>query len=279
VAMRIDAHQHYWKLERGDYNWLTPGSGSLYRDYLPDNLKPLLAKCGIQKTIVVQAAPTIAETEFLLALAEKEPTIAGVVGWINLESDIFSEQLARLRKHPKFVGIRPMLQDLPEDDWILKDTVLKNVSILVEENFPLDILVFPRHLPHIIRLLEHFPNLIAVVDHLAKPYIKDQVFEPWRENMAKIGKYPGVMCKLSGMVTEADHVNWKPDDLRPYVEHVLCVFGLDRVMFGSDWPVCTLAADYETVYRTLHDILPGNLSENEFDLVFGKNAAKFYRLG
>ncbi len=273
---RIDAHQHYWKLDRGDYAWLTPEYGPLYRDFLPQDLRPYLDSCGISKTIVVQAAPTVEETEFLLKLADNHPSIAGVVGWLNLESDDFPAKLQRMSRHPKFVGIRPMLQDLPQDDWILRRQVVDNVAIIVEQEIPMDILVFPRHLPYISRLLQMFPKLHGVIDHLAKPPIHARVLEPWRSLIAEIAEYPSVMCKLSGMVTEADHENWKPSDLRPYVEHVLSVFGPDRVMFGSDWPVCTAVADYETVYQTLQDLLPKDLSHEKWDLIFGGNAARFY---
>ncbi len=276
--VRMDAHQHYWKVNRGDYGWLTPDSGSIYRDFLPEDLHPHLNRCGISQTIVVQAAPTVAETEFLLELANEEPTVAGVVGWLDLSADDFPAQFERLQLQPKFVGIRPMLQDLPEDDWILQEPVINNVALLDEQNFPIDILVFPRHLPYIVQLLERFPTLRATIDHLAKPYIKDRVVEPWSALMTQIAAFPSVMCKLSGMVTEADHQHWKPSDLRPYVEHVLNVFGPNRVMFGSDYPVCTLAADYETVYQTLVDLLPNELTGPQLERIFGGNAAEFYRL-
>ncbi len=276
--MRIDAHQHYWKTERNDYGWLTPESGPLYADYMPDDLRPHLQANGIDKTIVVQAAPTVAETEFLLSLCEREKTLAGVVGWLDLDADDFPEQFARLRSNRYFVGIRPMLQDLDDDAWILRPRVIQSLKRLADEQFPIDLLIFPRHLPHIITLLEQLPGLRAVIDHLAKPGIKDGVLDPWRDDIAAIARHANVYCKLSGMVTEADMRHWKTADFVPYVHHVFDVFGPQRVMFGSDWPVCLLAADYSQVCRLLADALPQRLSERDRSAIFGGNAIDFYKL-
>ncbi|MFB5189149.1 amidohydrolase family protein [Alicyclobacillus fastidiosus] len=276
--MRIDAHQHFWKLCRGDYAWLQPDNVRLYRDFLPDDVLPHLAARGIDQTIVVQAAPTVAETEFLLELASHQPFIAGVVGWLDLASREFEASYHRLCQFEKFVGVRPMLQDLQEDDWVLQDVVIENISLLAKDSFPIDLLVVPRHLPYVRELLQRVPTLRAVIDHLAKPPIKDQVFEPWRGDMAEIAKYPFVMCKLSGMVTEADPMAWRLDDLRPYVFEIVSKFGPKRVMFGSDWPVCTEVASYEEVYDALTAILRPRLSDEQMRSVFGENAKEFYRL-
>lgn len=274
--MKLDAHQHYWKLSRGDYGWLTPELGVLYRDYLPEDLKPLLATNGIDRTIVVQAAPTVEETEFMLELSNSEESIAGVVGWLDLEADDFGKQLERLRQHPRFVGLRPMLQELEDEQWILQDRVLENVKLMADWRVPLDILINPGHLPHIVRLLEAVPGLRGVVDHLAKPDIRSGVFEPWSRDLAEVSKHEGVYCKLSGMVTEADPNGWKTEDFTPYVHHVVEHFGTKRVMFGSDWPVCLLAADYGQVVRLLEDALPGGLDPEAMEDIFGGNAAHFY---
>jgi L-fuconolactonase len=277
--VKVDAHQHYWKVDRGDYGWLTPETGVLYRDFLPADMKPLLAECGIDRTIVVQAAPTIDETEFLLTLCEEEQTLAGVVGWMDLEADDFAAQFLRLRRNPYFVGLRPMLQDLDDDAYIVRPKVIESLRLLASHQFPLDLLVYPRHLPYVLRLIDQLPELRAVIDHVAKPSIADAVLEPWRGLMKDIAAHPTVYCKLSGMVTEADHRRWKPEHFTPYVHHVLECFGISRVMFGSDWPVCLLAAEYGDVYRLLQEVLPSGLSEEDLDKLFGGNALEFYRLG
>lgn len=274
--MRIDAHQHYWKLERGDYGWLTPDHGVLYRDYMPEDLQLHLATHHIDRTIVVQAAPTIEETEFLLDLCEREKTLAGVVGWLDLEADDFERQYERLRRNRYFIGLRPMLQDLADDAYILRPHVLRSLERLAKDSFPLDLLVRPRHLPHLAKLLKRLPQLHAVVDHLAKPNIATGEWEPWRHDLAQLADYPGIYCKLSGMVTEARHRAWQSADFTPYVRHVLDVFGISRVMFGSDWPVCLLSADYAQTIHVLEAALPSEISASDREALFGGNALKFY---
>ncbi|PZE22335.1 amidohydrolase family protein [Paenibacillus xerothermodurans] len=277
--MRIDAHQHYWKLDRGDYGWLSPHMGVLYRDYLPDDLKPLLQKADVTATIVVQAAPTVEETEFLLALCEQEPSLAGVVGWLDLEAPDFEAQLDRLMRSPYFLGIRPMLQDLDDDAYICKDAVIRSLSILAEKGAALDLLVKTQHLPSAIEMLGRIPKLRAVIDHIAKPNIAEQAFEPWRELMQEASAFPNVHCKLSGMMTEANHTHWKQEDIKPYVSEICRMFGPDRVMFGSDWPVCLLAASYEQVVSLLLQTLPHHWPDSAKEKVFGANAAAFYGIG
>lgn len=274
--MRIDAHQHYWVVSRGDYGWLTPASGILYRDYLPKDLKPHLEREGIDRTIVVQAAPTVAETRFLLELAETEPTIAGVVGWLDMEDEGFADALAQFMAHPKFCGIRPMIQDLPDDDWMLRPAVQRAFKELERVGCPFDFLTYPRHLPRVVRVLEAFPNLRCVIDHLSKPPIRTGQLEPWRTDLARVAAFPNVWCKLSGMVTEADHARWTPADLAPYARHAVEVFGWERVMFGSDWPVCLLAAEYGQVVAALREVLGDALTPEREGKLFGENAARFY---
>lgn len=279
--MKLDAHQHFWSLQReNDYGFLTPEAGVLYRDYAPDELAPLLAAHGIQYSIAVQAAETVQETLYLLELAERHEFVAGVVGWIDLEadSDSFMHVWNQLRQHRKFVGIRPMLQDLPDDRWILQPNVLENLRTLAAEQFPFDMLVYPRHLPYIAEMLEAVPGLRAVVDHAAKPPIRSGWSESWATWMRQISRFPHVWCKLSGMVTEADLQHWKPDDLAPYVDVVLDCFGPERVMFGSDWPVCLLAASYGQVYTTAEQLLRQRLDAAACEAVFGANAARFYNI-
>ncbi|USK36657.1 amidohydrolase family protein (plasmid) [Bacillus sp. F19] len=275
--MRIDSHQHFWTLYRGDYGWLTPELKVLFRDYLPGDLLVHLKENQFDQTILVQAAPTLAETEYLLRLYEQNDFIAGVVGWLNLESANFEKEYKRLKSHKGFVGIRPMLQDLEDDQWILRPEVNNNIQLLVDDDFPIDILVFPRHLPYIIRLLKIFPNLRAVINHIAKPDIANGILEPWKDHMAEIALYEKVMCKCSGMITEAKQP-FSSSDIQPYVQHIISVFSAEKVMFGSDWPVCLLAGDYKQVYETLKETLPENLSRNDLQGIFGKNAARFYKL-
>lgn len=271
--MRIDAHQHYWQLENEWTNWPTNDLKAIYKDFLPENLEPHLNKHQIDQTIVVQAAPKEEETKFLLKLAEDHESIAGVVGWLDLADSSFPERFTKYKQHPKFVGIRPMLQDLADDRWILRPDVKSNLKILIEHDFPIDLLIYPKHFPHIVELLTEFPTLRAVIDHCAKPNIKEQEWNVWAEGIAKVAEYPSIMCKISGLITEADHQAWKPTEIQPYIEHVCQVFGSKRVMFGSDWPVCQLAGTYDEVIK----IVEGTFSQDQA-LVFGENAREFYKI-
>jgi L-fuconolactonase len=276
--MRIDSHQHFWQASRGDYFWMTPSVPLLCRDYMPEDLKPVLEQHRIDKTILVQAAPTVAETDFLLNIAGEEDFVAGVTGWLDMDSENFPEELSRYRRIPKFIGIRPMLQDLPEDDWILRPRVMQSLQELAARDFPFEILTYPRQLPNILKALDRTPSLRAVIDHLSKPEIKERKMEPWKSLLREIAQHPNVYCKLSGMITEADRQNWKPDDLRPYVESVIEGFGLNRVMYGSDWPVCLCAGSYGQVLDALSTVLAPHLDEASTAAVFGDNAIRFYRL-
>lgn len=276
--MRIDSHQHYWKPERGDYGWMSPSDPVLYRNYLPADLRASLDQHNIGKTVVVQAAPTMAETDFLLDLAATDDSIAGVVGWLDMEDEHFPETLERYRKIPKFVGIRPMLQDLSDDRWILRPSVILALRTLADRDVAFDFLTHPRHLPFVLEAIDAVPGLRAVIDHISKPEIRTGQLDPWREWIAKVAEKPNVYCKLSGMITEADHKSWSVDDLRPYVEHVTQCFGFDRLMFGSDWPVCLLAGSYDRVIGAVDEILAPQLNEETERQVFGENAARFYQL-
>ncbi len=274
--MRIDSHQHFWKLSRGDYGWLTPDMGVLYRDYLPADLEPILERHNIDKTVLVQAAPTVAETDYMLSLAAEHDSIGGVVGWLDMANPNFARLFDEYRQEPAFVGIRPMLHDLSDDAWVTQPLVLENLKLLAAHDFPFDFLVRPQHLPHVLQVLEQAPHLRAVVDHIAKPLIKDRQFEPWASQLAAVAQHEQVYCKLSGMVTEADHANWTPADLKPYVEHTVSCFGPERVMFGSDWPVSLLAAQYADVIGALEQVLAPQLDESGMAQVFGGNAGRFY---
>jgi L-fuconolactonase len=276
--MRIDSHQHFWKASRGDYHWMSPAVPALCRDFLPSDLQPLLKKNKIDKTILVQAAQTKAETDFLLELAAQNDFIAGVIGWLDMDSPDFPRELEIYSKKPKFLGIRPMLQDLPDDEWILRPHVIQALRWIVDRDMPFEFLTYTRHLPHVLTVLEKVPGLRAVIDHVSKPEIKNRKLDPWRSLMSRVADHPNVYCKLSGMITEADHKTWTPDDLRPYVEHVLDSFGVERVMFGSDWPVCVLAGSYDQVAAALQAVLKPHLNKQDEIAVFGGNAARFYKL-
>lgn len=276
--MRIDSHQHFWQPARGDYHWMSPSIPVLCRDYLPEDLKPWLVKNRMDRTIVVQAAQTKAETDFLLGLAAQHDFIAGVIGWLDLEGPNFAGELEIYAGNPKFLGLRPMLQDLPDDDWILRPRVMAALKLIAQHDLVFEFLTFTRHLPHVLKALAAVPHLRAVVDHVSKPEIKNRKLDPWRPLISEVAKYPNVYCKLSGMITEADHSSWTPADLRPYVEQVLESFGFERVMFGSDWPVCLLAGTYDQVVDALQIILQPHLNEQREAAVFGGNAARFYKL-
>lgn len=275
----IDSHHHLWRVERNDYHWMAPTMGlPLRRDYLPGDLAPLLHAAGVDRTIVVQAAETEAETDFLLDLAEKTDFIAGVVGWLDMEDRAFADKLDRLRERPKFVGLRPMLQDTADDAYILRPAVLDNLRILAARGVPFDILTYPRHLRNVAEALRRVPGLNAVVNHLSKPPVASGVTRGWADDLARLAAFPTVSCKLSGLITEADHDGWEPADLQPYIDHALAQFGPERLMFGSDWPVCLLAGTYDQVMDALRTTLDGKLSAEERRAVYGRNAMRVYGL-
>lgn len=276
--MRIDAHQHFWKIDRNDYGWITPDIPVLFRDYVPSDLEPHLQKHGIGKTILVQAAPTMEETVFILELSETADFVAGVVGWLDLENPSYKKQYERFCQHPKFLGIRVMIQEMEDAADVLSPAYLEALSYFAEQEVPVDLLVLANQLPQLVQLLEVIPGLRGVVDHLAKPPIASGVLEPWRSHMAEIARYPGIYCKLSGMVTEAGRQGWKKEDFTAYIHETLDLFGPERVMFGSDWPVCLLAATYDEVVDILRQSLQDRLPAEAIEAVFGANAAKFYKL-
>jgi L-fuconolactonase len=273
---RIDAHQHFWRPARGDYGWLTPDLAPLYRDFLPGDLAPLLERAGISGTVLVQAAPTEAETLFMLALAEEHAFIDGVVGWTDFAAPDAPTRITALAAHPKLVGLRPMIQDLPDDAWMLRTELAPAYEALVAHDLVFDALVFPRHLANLATLLVRHPNLRTVVDHGAKPAIASGAFDDWAAGMTIIARETSASCKLSGLVTEAG-ADWSVERLRPYVDHMLAEFGPSRLIWGSDWPVCTLAARYED-WLDATDRLLESCTAAERDAILGGNAAHIYRL-
>ncbi|MET2829166.1 amidohydrolase family protein [Mesorhizobium shangrilense] len=275
----VDAHHHFWRVDRGDYHWMSPGMGApLYRDYLPRDLAPLLRKAGVDKTVVVQAAQTEDETAFLLALAGETDFVAGVVGWLDMEDPAFAVKLDALMANPKFVGLRPMLQDLADDAYILRPSVISSLRVIAERGVAFDVLTYPRHLRNVAKALDAVPGLRAVIDHISKPSIASGAFNGWASDLQRVAAFPNVFCKLSGMITEADHDSWRPRDLKPYVDQALLSFGADRLMFGSDWPVCLLAGSYAEALNALRTVLDPQLLKDQQAAVYGLNAVRFYQL-
>ncbi|WP_342614486.1 amidohydrolase family protein [Peribacillus frigoritolerans] len=276
--MMIDAHQHFWRIDRGDYSWLTNDMGVLYRDYLPDDLSPLIHKNDISGTVLVQAAPTYEETIFLLSLYERHDWIYGVVGWLDLSAPSFPEQLDSLMKRPGIVGLRPMLQDLEDSAWILQEHVVENLKQLIRYDLPLDLLINHKHISSVLTLMKTLPDLKAVIDHMAKPNISAGELNKWQEEMNALSQFPNIWCKLSGLLTQADPAMWKVDDFTPYIQHIVLAFGPDRLLFGSDWPVCLSAGSYEEAVAVIKGNLPETLTLAEVDGIFSGNAKAFYKL-
>jgi L-fuconolactonase len=272
--MRIDSHQHYWSLARGDYGWLTPGLAPIYRDLGPDDLKPLLAKANIDRTILVQAAPTEAETHYLLDLARTEPTVAGVVGWVDFDSSSVAQRIATLADDRLLVALRPMMQDIPDPAWMLRPTVDVAIESMLSHGLVFDALVKPVHLPPLLTLAERHPQMSIVIDHGAKPDIARDAFSPWAEDMARLAERPNTVAKLSGLVTEAG-ATWREADLQRYIAHILATFGPARVLFGSDWPVLNLAGEYATWLAIVERAI-SHLPSHEIAAVMGENARRIY---
>jgi len=274
--MTIDSHQHFWKFTSAEYPWMRP-EWPIRRDFLPPDLAPLLHAAGLNGCVAVQAQQTVAEARWLLALADAHPFIRGVVGWVDLQSNRVEEQLAELARHPRFVGVRHVVQDEPDDNFMLRPAFQRGIGKLQQFNLAYDILVFPKQLPAAIRLVANFPEQRFVLDHIAKPPIAAGTLSPWREQLRELAAAPNVWCKVSGMVTEAEWLGWRADGFRPYLDVVFAAFGMERLMFGTDWPVCTLAGSYAQVHRLMDDYTSALTAEARAKF-FGGNAADFYRL-
>jgi L-fuconolactonase len=278
MSLIIDAHQHFWQLGRFGYEWLNaPALAKIKRDFLPHDLQPLLEEVGVHKSIFVQTQHNVSENDWVLALAEEHDFIAGVVGWVDLASSDCERQLEEFQDNPRFVGVRHVTHDEPDDDFIVREDVLRGLKVLEKHQVPFDLLFFPKHLRHVPAIVNHCPSLPLVIDHLAKPNIKGQELEPWLDDFRRAASFPNVYCKLSGMVTEADWNAWQPADLRPYIQRAIEYFGPQRCMYGSDWPVCELAGTYEQVFHAFEDCL-GELSPDERAAIFGQTAQAFYGL-
>lgn len=273
--MIIDAHQHFWRIARGDYGWMTDQVAPIRRDILPADLEPLARAAGVTGTVLVQAAPTLDETQFLLGLADRSPLIRGVVGWIDLTGDV-AAQLSRIA-HPALRGIRPMLQDIDDTRWILQDGVIDALRQVAAAGLRLDALITPRHLPVVEELARRVPSLPIVIDHCAKPVFDGTDPGPdWRRGIDALATHPQVVCKLSGLANEFG-AGWSADTLRPVFDHVVQAFGPERLMWGSDWPVLELAGTYAD-WLQVAQILCVALSDADRAQVFGQTAIRFYDL-
>ena len=275
--MRVDAHQHYWRYSPEEYGWIDDSISILNRDHLPEHLAPLLQENHVNGTVAVQARQTHEETRGLLDLANQFPFILGVVGWVDLHAENVMDVLEDFSPQPGFCGVRHVLQDEPDDRFMLRDDFLRGLSCLQRFDLSYDLLLYPRHLPMARELVERFPKQRFIVDHLAKPPIQEGRLSPWDEDLRRLAAHENVYCKISGMVTEADWFRWKPSDFTAYVDVALEAFGTKRLVFGSDWPVCTVAASYTEVLELARETLK-NLSESEQEDIFGGNARRFYKL-
>lgn len=275
--MKVDAHQHFWQYNTADYGWIGDNMQVLKRDYLPADLLSELKKVGFDGCIAVQARQTLDETEWLLKLASENTFIQGIVGWVDLCSENIEAQLQNYSKHPKLVGVRHVVHDEPDDNFMARPSFRNGISLLEKYNLTYDLLLFPKHLPLATELVKAFPRQKFVLDHIAKPDIKRQLKEPWASNIKQLAQLPNVYCKLSGMVTEADWNGWKKDDFSFYLDTVLESFGSNRVMIGSDWPVCKVAGNYPDVFSIVIDYMETRHKE-ALPKVLGTNCMNFYNL-
>jgi L-fuconolactonase len=275
--MRVDSHQHFWIYNQEEYGWMSDGMDAIRRDFLPPDLVAAASTSGVQMSVAVQARQTLAETEWLLSLAESNRFIGGVVGWVDLRAPDVERDLERLSVHALLKGVRHVVHDEVDDDFILGNAFTRGIGKLAGFGLTYDILIFSRHLGQTGRFVRMFPDQPFVIDHIAKPAIRDGEFDTWRRALQDVASCENVMCKLSGMVTEAASGAWKKEDFRRYIETVINLFGPRRVMFGSDWPVCTLEAPYRSVYRIVEDAV-SSLSEDERADIFGATAERFYGL-
>lgn len=274
--MLVDAHQHFWRLADRNGAWPPPDLAAIYRDFFPPDLAPTLARHGVARTVLVQSMPNEDDTRFMLGLAHAHPFIGGVVGWVDLKAPDAPARIAALAADPLLKGLRPMLQDLADDDWIADPALAPAVDAMLRHGLSFDALVLPRHLPALLAFAQRHPDLPIVIDHGAKPLIAAGVLEPWRTDIARLAALPQVSCKLSGLVTEAG-ADWDADRLRPYVDHLLACFGPRRLIWGSDWPVLNLAADYARWLAACASLLEGLAGADRL-AVFGLNALRFYRI-
>jgi len=277
LALKIDSHQHFWQYDPTQHVWMTDEMDVLKRDYLPKDLAPLMAETGIDGTIAVQARQNLEETEWLLALADANDFIKGVVGWVDLCSPDIRDQLEKYAAHPKLVGVRHVVHDEPDDHFMLNANFLRGIAALAKFDLTYDLLIRPQHIPVSTEVVKQFPDQPFVVDHIAKPLIKDGIRQPWEQDIRELAKLDNVFCKVSGMVTEARWKGWQQSDFVPYLDVILDAFGVERIMFGSDWPVSTLSGTYADVLNIIRVYLE-QLDESDHVKVLGQNAERFYSI-
>jgi L-fuconolactonase len=274
--MKLDSHQHFWKYSPQQHNWIDDSMVSLKRDFLPNDLEPHLIENKIEACVVVQADQSEKETEFLLELATQYEFIKGVVGWVDLRAKNVEERLQVLFQNQYFKGVRHIVQS-EKQDFLLDPAFQNGIGKLGNLNLTYDLLIYSHQIEAAIKLVSQFPNQKFVLDHLAKPNIKNGKIDPWKNQIQRLAQFSNVSCKISGMVTEADHSQWKPSDFIPYLDIVFDAFGENRILFGSDWPVCLLAASYQEVYQLITDYT-ANFSLEQRDKLFGANAERFYNI-
>ena len=275
--MIIDSHQHFWVYEAEKHAWLDDNMKIIRKDFMPEDLQLVYQNNGVDGCVAVQADQTLAETDFLLALAEKNNFIKGVVGWVDLRASNIEEVLKQYSAFPKLKGFRHVVQGEADPNFMLRPDFRNGITALEKHNYTYDILIFPHQLGAALELVRRFPKQKFVIDHIAKPYIKDGFYDGWAALMKAIGKYPNAYCKLSGMTTEADYKNWTTEQIEPYMQLVLDAFGASRILFGSDWPVCLVAGNYTKTKELVTNFI-AKLSSEEQNAIMGGNAIKFYNL-
>ena len=275
--MIIDSHQHFWNYEPEKHSWIDDDMSVIRRDFLSDDLQKVFAENGVDACVAVQADQTTEETNFLISIAENNNFIKGVVGWVNLRSESIEEDLLKYKKYDVVKGFRHVVQAEQDHNFMLRPEFLRGIELLGKYDLCYDILIFPHQLGAALELVKKFPNQKFVIDHIAKPYIKDGFFEGWAVMMREIAKHQNVYCKISGMITEAGYKTWTTEQVHPYMKLVLESFGAGRVMYGSDWPVCLVAGNYSMVKALVTDFI-SDLSQEQQNAIMGGNAAKFYNL-
>ncbi len=275
--MIIDSHHHFWKYDPVEYDWIDDKMKVIRKDFLPGNLEREINNSGVDGVVTVQARQSIVETEWILNMASENDFIKGTVGWLPIADDNFKIHLEKYASHEKLVALRHVIQGEPDNNFILGEKFNKGISQLMEYDLVYDILIFERHLPQTIEFVKNHPNQVFVLDHIAKPLIAKNELSPWRENILKLAQNDNVYCKMSGMVTEADFTQWTEDQLKPYFDTVIEAFGSDRLMFGSDWPVCLVGVEYKQWFELIKKQIK-TLSKEEQDSILGENAIKAYKL-
>ena len=276
-ARRIDAHQHFWRYESGEYGWIDDSMAVLRRDFLPADLEPQMRAAGFDACVAVQTRQTLAETQWLLDLADRHPFIAGVVGWVDLQSPAAAAEIEVLSRRPRLVGLRHIVQSEPDDAFLLRPEFLRGVAAAARAGLTYDILIYPRHLPVAAEFARRLEGQRLVLDHLAKPDIRGGAIRDWERDLRRLATSGHVMAKLSGLVTEADWRGWKPEQVRPYLDVAFDCFGYERLLIGSDWPVCTVAADYARTMQVVIDYIQDR-PQAEQAAVLGGNAARLWAL-